>query len=175
MIFVKHKCLMEMRIHALERKVAELEDTVVTKEALDVRSLELTNAIAESKELLVGMIDKGRSILLEKVSSEINILRKEALDKYIASIERFFDFVKTLSLVSATASKDSKEFARELRIGQLQEKWDDEKQKKAIEIGLRLLERRRKLEEIKLTLEREERDTTDVSTQIALLDKMEVK
>ena len=172
----KHKCSMEMRIHALERKVAELEDTFVTKDALDIRSLELTNSISECKELLIGMMDKGKTILMEKVSSEINILRKEALDRYIASIERFFDFVKTLSLVSATASKDSKEFARDLRLGQIQERWEDEKQKKALEIGLRLIDRRKALEEERLVMERKEEDTHLIDTMIADLKKvMEVK
>jgi len=110
---------------------------------------------------------------------DLERFKNKITDKYMQSIERLFDFMKELAIITSVSGnqKDVVALKHQFMKPYMEEKWEHEKSEKAAKIdnrlkskGRELLDKREALKSKKLTAEQQGKTTKDIDSQIEILD-----
>ena len=143
-----------------------LLNSVVTVEE-KVKKLEETAKVqGEDLEDITLDVDK----VMEKIETDFSKLREYYLEQYISSVDRLFDFVKTISVITSVSSKDAVGLKRELIVPIVNARNQQIENQRAEAVGHKILAKKKNLEDERLVLEREAKSTEKIDAQIKELN-----
>ena len=153
-------------IDELNKQSNMLLNSVVTVEE-KVKKLEETAKVqGEDLEDITLDVDK----VMEKIETDFSKLREYYLEQYISSVDRLFDFVKTISVITSVSSKDAVGLKRELIVPIVNARNQQIENQRAEAVGHKILAKKKNLEDERLVLEREAKSTEKIDAQIKELN-----
>lgn len=156
----------------LQKEIRDLRTLITDKRKETIADLEKQTQEIANLELQL----RNAKIQMRE---ELETFKKTISDKYMESIERLFAFTKELIMIVAVSGNGKEVLSLKRRFARpiLEEKWEREKQESAKKIdegvktmGRKILDRKTELESKKHKLEREEKDTKEITAQISVLD-----
>ena len=150
--------ILNEKLHILLARVTTIEDKIKKlEETVKVQGEDLEDVTLDVDKVM------GKIALLETDFSE---LRKYYLEQYISSVDRLFDFVKTISVITSVSSKDAVGLKRELMSPIVNVRNQQVENQRAEGIGHKILAKKKNLEDERLVLEREGKNTEKVDAKI---------